>query len=170
MLFIVFFESLALQRLLLAKHQPQHKYNEVRSSYGDILLSIADFRIAGKEISGSSRNVNKQQAIWKKNGLPTDPGQSVPQADHNKNHLSSLYYSFLSQRICYRQLLFYIFTLQECTACRLQTMHFLFIFANNLNYFLSSIPRSSRPFRILFMAAVISASSSVLSFARNTIE
>ena len=60
MLFIVFFESLALQRLLLAKHQPQHKYNEVRSSYGDILLSIADFRIAGKEISGSSRNVNKQ--------------------------------------------------------------------------------------------------------------
>ena len=52
MLFIVFFESLALQRLLLAKHQPQHKYNEVRSSYGDILLSIADFRIAGKEISG----------------------------------------------------------------------------------------------------------------------
>ena len=40
MLFIVFFESLALQRLLLAKHQPQHKYNEVRSSYGDILLSI----------------------------------------------------------------------------------------------------------------------------------
>ena len=57
MLFIVFFESLALQRLLLAKHQPQHKYNEVRSSYGDILLSIADFRIAGKEISGSSRNV-----------------------------------------------------------------------------------------------------------------
>lgn len=46
MLFIVFFESLALQRLLLAKHQPQHKYNEVRSSYGDILLSIADFRIA----------------------------------------------------------------------------------------------------------------------------
>jgi|GEM_PF-5291131 len=62
MLFIVFFESLALQRLLLAKHQPQHKYNEVRSSYGDILLSIADFRIAGKEISGSSRNVNKQGA------------------------------------------------------------------------------------------------------------
>ena len=60
MLFIVFFESLALQRLLLAKHQPQHKYNEVRSSYGDILLSIADFRIAGKEIRGSSRNVNKQ--------------------------------------------------------------------------------------------------------------
>lgn len=42
MLFIVFFESLALQRLLLAKHQPQHKYNEVRSSYGDILLSIAE--------------------------------------------------------------------------------------------------------------------------------
>lgn len=54
MLFIVFFESLALQRLLLAKHQPQHKYNEVRSSYGDILLSIADFRIAGKEISGAN--------------------------------------------------------------------------------------------------------------------
>ena len=45
MLFIVFFESLALQRLLLAKHQPQHKYNEVRSSYGDILLSIAEYQI-----------------------------------------------------------------------------------------------------------------------------
>ena len=63
MLFIVFFESLALQRLLLAKHQPQHKYNEVRSSYGDILLSIADFRIAGKEISGSSRNVNSRANV-----------------------------------------------------------------------------------------------------------
>ena len=60
MLFIVFFESFALQRLLLAKYQPQHKYNEIRGSYSDILLSIADFRIAGKEISGSSRNVNKQ--------------------------------------------------------------------------------------------------------------
>lgn len=60
MLFIVFFESLALQRLLLAEYQPQHKYDEVRSCYGDILLCIADFRIAGKEISGSSRNVNKQ--------------------------------------------------------------------------------------------------------------
>ena len=54
MLLIVFFESLALQRLLLAKHQPQHKYNEVRSSYGDILLSIADFRIAGKKIKKST--------------------------------------------------------------------------------------------------------------------
>ena len=41
----------------------KHKYNEVRSSYGDILLSIADFRIAGKEISGSSRNVNKQANV-----------------------------------------------------------------------------------------------------------
>ena len=51
MLFIVFFESFALQRLLLAKYQPQHKYNEIRGSYSDILLSIADFRIAGKEIS-----------------------------------------------------------------------------------------------------------------------
>ena len=60
MLFIVFFESFALQCLLLAKYQPQHKYNEVRSSYSNILLRITDFRITGKKIGGSSRNVNKQ--------------------------------------------------------------------------------------------------------------
>ena len=47
----------------------------------------------------------------------------------------------------------------------------IFLYRYNFlkNYFLNSIPRDSRPFKIFFIAPVISFSSSVLSFARKVI-
>ena len=49
-----------MQLFFLTEHQPQYKHDDLRSDYGDILLRIADFRIARQEIRRGGRNINKQ--------------------------------------------------------------------------------------------------------------
>ena len=126
--------------------------------------------------------------------LSAGPGRSVPGAGHNKNHLSSSVSSFLflsaaaagqprrdaaassqhccpppdKQRMSARGNTADIcpFIAQMHRTASYHAVHLV----SYTNYCLSSIPSSSRPFRIFFIAAETSASSSVLSFARNTME